>query len=137
MDTTNPDADLDYKMYVQNPAGEECVVSPANKYCAYAQHFFDATPLNPGVEIMYIKDLAVAKYKTTIEPAPAYNGLSSSGPDYLDSAQTTNPGNFSWNWDNFKLSNPLTSFPFELFKRWGIRKFPAVQPLLNLSLIHI
>jgi len=62
-------ADLDYKLYAQNPAGLECEASPLNKYCAYAQHIRDTTPNAPGSEIINIKDLAVAKYRTTIEPS--------------------------------------------------------------------
>jgi len=68
------EADMDFKLYARNPAGYECEVSPVNKYCAYAEHSNDANPSAPGTERINIKDFAVAKYKTTIEPAADYGG---------------------------------------------------------------
>jgi hypothetical protein len=115
MNTGDENADMDFKLYAQNPAGEECEASPLNKYCAYAQHYVDATPEAPGSEIINIKDLAVAKYRTTVEPAPTYSATCAQAD-----ASNVNYHDFSfWNWGIFKQTRPLTLIPFRFFRRFG------------------
>ena len=106
---TNTAADLDYKLYVRNKAGTECEVSPLNKYCAYARHARDAAPGGDDFETIQIKDFAVAKYKTTVEPSPAYSGSCSQLDATKIHAQSAN----SWNWNTFKTNTPLTKIALQ------------------------
>jgi hypothetical protein len=119
MSLDSDEADMDFKMYAQNPSGYECEVSPLNKYCAYAQHMNDSTPTNKGSEIINIRDLAVAKYRTTVEPAP----------DYQDSCTQATQANINyhagWSWLNFLKGNKLTDLPFKFGRKFGTRKVAA------------
>jgi hypothetical protein len=72
MKVENRDVDMDLSLLARNPEGFECEVSPLNKYCAYSMHSKDVTAGAQGIEIINIKDLAVAEYKTMVGPAPAY-----------------------------------------------------------------
>ena len=58
-------ADLDFMMRVESDTGGNCVVSPINKYCAYAEHAGDVTT-GTGSEYINIKRLAVAKYMSYV-----------------------------------------------------------------------
>jgi len=70
MDVGESEKDYDFKLYAKNEKGKECEVSPENKYCAYAQHYRDSALGSSNSEIINIRELAVAKYKTTVEPVP-------------------------------------------------------------------
>lgn len=126
MNTGDSGADMDFKLYIQNPSGHECEVSPLNKYCAYAQHFKDNTPETPGNEIINIKDFAVAKYKSVVEPAPAYSSTCPQA-DLANSAEYKHTA-YWWDWNRFKETMPLTKIPFEFFRNFGGRKAPSTNP---------
>jgi hypothetical protein len=131
---TDSAADLDFKLYARNPAGYECEVSPLNKYCAYARHVRDATigqaDLSQNFETIQIKDLAVAKYKTTVEPAPAYSGSCSQ----LEATKLHSQAADTWNWNTFKVNNPLTKLGLKFSKLFDESKFVgnSQQKLNNL-----
>jgi len=107
MDTGVPNLDMDFKLYVNN-LDKECVVSPINKYCAFARHFKDATVDSPGAEIINIKDLAVAQYKTTVEPAPSYNGKCKQAEDANVSYHSAHTAG----WDAVHRKKNITKIPF-------------------------
>ena len=121
MHVDDPTADFDLKMYARNPSNYECEVSPMNKYCAYSQHYKDNQLGETSQEIIKVKDFAVAKYKTTIEPAPNYG---TTCPEYQlladhttstnadsRSAIVSNPVSGGWNWETFRTTNPLDKNP--------------------------
>jgi hypothetical protein len=116
---SDPNTDFDFKLYAQNPAGYECEVSPLHKYCAYARHSRDAAPGADNSESIQIKDFAVAKYKTTLEPSPAYSGSCAESTRTAVHAQALN----SWNWNSFKTNNPLTKLVVKFAKQFDESKW--------------
>lgn len=92
---SNPD--FDFKIYAQSATGEECHVSPLNRYCAFAAHQNDAGAGDASESVVF-RNLSVAKYKTTVEPAPAYSATCFANESTKLHAQSSN----SWNWESFK-----------------------------------
>jgi hypothetical protein len=122
MDLGSEPADMDFKLYADN-GSSQCEASPINKYCAYSQHFTDSTPDAPGTEIINIKDLSVAQYRTTVEPAGTYGGANCDA--YAANNVDYNYHAFSipnWNWFSFKTIRPLTKIAFNFKRRFGLAK---------------
>jgi len=111
MTTNDPTVDFDLMMYARNPAGKECVCSPINKYCAYSYHYSDVSTGQTGSEIINIKRLAVAEYKTTAEPAPAYN-LQCAEVVATQNAHMANA--VTWDWNTVKKTVALKDIKFKV-----------------------
>jgi hypothetical protein len=102
-------ADFDFKIYAQSVTGEECHVSPLNRYCAFSAHHKDAGAGAGDVsESVVFRNLSVAKYKTTVEPAPAYSSSCPANEATKLHAQAV----YSWNWESFKATTPITDLDF-------------------------
>lgn len=132
LDVDNEDADLDLKLYAKNPSGHECEVSPVNKYCAYSQHYKDNQIGESGSEVIKIKDLAVAEYKTTVEPSPAYG---TTCPEYQllsgNSRRVLSSLSGGWDWSVFKTTNPLNKISFYVKKLSKFMSSDTIQQVAN------
>lgn len=132
LDVDDADADFDLKMYAQNPSGKECEVSPINKYCAYSQHFKDNQIGENGSEIIRIQDLAVAKYKTTVEPSPAYG---TTCPEYQllasHNSRLLSSSNGGWDWSSFRAKNPMDKISFRVRSLVKKLKQGDIQTLID------
>jgi hypothetical protein len=137
MRTETNEGDFDYKLYAQNPAQHECECSPENKYCAYAQHFRDSRPGAPSSEIINIRDLAVAKYRTTIEPSPVYAQSCSQSADAA--SVNYHAGRTGYNWNSVSTAKSLSQVNFNFGGHSGTKsgnKRNRGNSILNLITKH-
>lgn len=112
--TVDPTADFDLKLAIQNQAGKQCTVEPANKYCAYTKHASDDTIGGNNSELVLVKRLSVAEYKAYMAPSPSFNLLC---PEIVSTqnthfAEAATAAKLSWDWNTFKKTTPLQAITF-------------------------
>lgn len=108
-----PNADFDLYLAMNSDKGGSCTVSPTNKYCPYTADLNDVS-FGVGEETIEVKRLAVANYMAYISPAPTYSTTCQGSGEYEENARSYHKAG-SWNWDNFKKSNPLSNIDITSF----------------------
>lgn len=107
----NPNVDFDLITHVKSDQGNECYISPYNKFCGYGAHKKDVI-LQKGTEDIAINKLAIANYASFVQPSPDYGNVCPAGTQADQDPYKCRSEPHSWSWDRVKGSTPLSRLSY-------------------------